>query len=85
MKQSGVASAVLSTKRQEKLSARTVRTVYTKNEVPASSFFVGGALARDKKKINQHGKIEQIHQAFRHYVQKQVLLFFGQCPFLMTK
>ena len=49
MKQSGVASAVLSTKRQEKLSARTVHTVYTKNEVPASSFFVGGALAQDKK------------------------------------
>ena len=49
MKQSGVASAVLSKKRQEKLSARTVHTVYTKNEVPESSFLVGGALARDKK------------------------------------
>ena len=49
MKQSGVASAVLSTKRQEKLSTHTVHTVYTKNEVPASRFLVGGALARDKK------------------------------------
>ena len=48
MKQSGVASAVLSTKRQKKLSARTVHTVYTKNEVPVSRFFVGGALARNK-------------------------------------
>ena len=76
MKQSGVASAV-----QAQNDRKNYQLVQCTRSTQKTRFLPADFLLEKpwhETKVNQHGKIEQIHQAFRHYVQKQVLLFFGQ-------